>query len=361
MFLLILGVFLLIVTLFLEKFKLGQLLNFIIIYVVIVCIVGYVEYTPDKEFYIYWLYTIPEKLEPFFKFVARFLVKHNYEFPELQIIFTFTYTFLLLFFISRFSKKIFIVSLLYLATIFIFYVTQLRYFMGYYAVCLALYYLYVKRNFLLTAIFLAFGIANHYGLVLFIAIVPFFYVKSDKLLSRLLIVTLGVLLFTSIVLILGATVLSQVRFIGYFFDELQSTFLGGVLTFLPYVIIVYIIYRLHLSNLKKDPNILSDKKYTFLFIMSIANITLLGGALITQVIGHRMIMTASLFQILYVFQTLKYYNGIQKTKLIVGFVFSILFLYFYLYVFIDLVVGNSSNEDILLILKSNKILNYFTF
>lgn len=359
MFLLIVSIFLIILTTFLEKFKLGKIINFIVVYAIIFAIVGYVEFTPDKEFYIYWLYDTPESIEPFFRITADYLVKHEYAFPELQIFFTFIYTFLLLFLITRFSEKIFIIGLLYVGTIFLFYVTQLRYFMGYYAICLGLYYLYVKKNYFTAALFMAFGIANHYGLVLFAVIIPFFYIKPDKLISRLFTVTVIVLCVTSILLLLGTTSFSQIRFVAYFFSELQSTFLGGLLTFLPYAGIVYMIYRLHIMVVKINPEILKDRKYIFLLIMSIANITLIGAALIIQVIGHRMIMTATLFQLLYVFYILPYFEKNEKFRLLAGFGGAIAFLYFYLYIFMDLILEKSNNDDIISVLKSSPVLNYF--
>lgn len=360
MFLLILCIFLIILTSFFEKFDLGKVINFLIVYAIIFGIVGFVEYTPDKEFYIYWLYNVPDSIEPFFKISVGYLVKHKYAFPELQMFFTFVYTFLLLFLISRFSEKIFIISILYIATIFIFYVTQLRYFMGYYAICLSLYYLYVKKNYIATIIFLIFGIANHYGLVLFAVIIPFFYIKPEKLIPRLFTVTVTVLLITSIILFLGTTSFSQIRFVAYFFAELQSSLLGGLLTFLPYLGIVYLIYRLHAMTIKRNAELLKNRKYMFLLIMSIANITLIGAALIIQVIGHRMIMTATLFQILYVFYVLKYYERSEKIKLLIKFGMAVVFLCFYIYIFVDLVTNTNTKDDIILIFKSNKIFNYLT-
>lgn len=360
MFLLILCIFLIILTSFLEKFDLGKVINFLIVFTIIFGIVGFVEYTPDKEFYIYWLYNTPETMEPFFKATADYFIRQGLGFPELQFFFTCVYTFLLLFLITRFSEKVFFISIIYLATIFLFYVTQLRYFMGYYAICLGLYYLYVKKNYFITALLIAFGIANHYGLFLFGVIVPFFYIKPDKLIPRLFTVTVTVLIITSIILILGTTSFSQIRFVAYFFSELQSSFLGGLLTFLPYLGIVYLIYRLHTMTIKRNPELLEDRKYMFLLIMSIANITLIGAALIVQVIGHRMIMTATLFQILYIFYVLKYYEKSEKIKLLIIFGMAVLFLFFYIYIFVDLITDSNTKDDIILIFTSNKILNYLT-
>lgn len=357
MFLLVLGIFLLIVNLLIEKFKVGRILNFIITYVIIIGTVGFLEYTPDRQYYTYWMYLLPNDKEPFFLLVAAFLNKNNLGYPELHIIFTFTYTFLLLFLISKFSSKIFIISLLYIATIFIFYATQLRYFMGYYAVCLGLYYLYVKRNYPLSIIFFIFGFANHYGLFLFGAMVPFFYIKPKNILSRIVITTLVILLLT---ILLATAGLSNLRFIAYFDTEYQTSFLGGALTFLPYVLFVFLIYRLNLKVIKKNPEIISDKKYIFLFVMSMANIIFIGVALITQVIGHRMIMPATLFQILYVIYVSKYYKGLAKLKLLIYLGLALLFLYFYLYVFVELVAGGS-DDDILRIFQSSKVLDYFIF
>lgn len=359
MFLFILGIFLLILAVFMEKFRLGQVLNFIITYLIIIGVVSFVEYTPDRVFYIYWIHNIPEKLEPFFKITANFIVKNGYDYHELHLFFTFTYTFLLLFLISRFSTKLYIISLLYIVTIFIFYVTQLRYFMGYYAVCLGLYYLYVKRNLFWAIILLVFGVSNHYGLFLFGVIVLFFYIKPNKLLSSLLIGTIGVVLFTLFIVILGSTIFSQIRFIGYFVSELQSSLLGGLLTFFPYLIIVFAIQKLHQNNIKIRRNIVQDKKYMYLYIMSVANIIFIGEALITQVIGHRMIMTATLFQIMFVFYSVSFYDNRKKNILIIKFLFSFLALFCYMYFFSELVAGSGSNDDIMEILKSNKLLNYF--
>ncbi|MEN4761974.1 MULTISPECIES: EpsG family protein [unclassified Chryseobacterium] len=361
MFLVQLFIFMLILSLFLDKFKLGQILNFLMIFLIIIIILGFVDYTPDKKFYEYWIYNIPDHLEPFFKLSATYLVKHQYGYKELHLFFISTYTFILLFLISRFSNKLFLISLLHISTILIFYVTQLRYFMGFYAVCLGIYYFYVSRNLLLAIFFLVFGMSNHYGLISFVAIIPFFHIKTDKILSKLVIVTIIILLVTLFIVGVGAAAFSQVRFIGYFVSELQSSFLGGLLTFLPYIIIVYFIQQLHKKNISKNSNITDDKKYHFLYIMSITNICLLGVALITQVVGHRMIMPATLFQILFVFYSMKYYDGDEKAILVIKFISIVVIFLFYMYVFTELIAGGGSSEDIIKIFTSNKLLNLFLF
>jgi hypothetical protein len=87
---------------------------------------------------------------------------------------------------------------------------------------------------------------------------------------------------------------------------------------------------------------------------------LIGAALIIQVIGHRMIMTATLFQILYVFYVLKYYDKSEKFKLLITFGMAVLFLFFYIYIFVDLITNSNTKDDIILIFTSNKIFNYLT-
>lgn len=264
--------------------------------------------------------------EPFFTLSIQFIKEYEY----LHYFFTAVYSFLLLFLISRFTNNILIVTLLYIPLLYLFYITQIRYFMGIYAVYLALYYFFVKSNKVLALIFLLFGISNHFGLLLFLLFVPFFYVSEEKIIKYSLY-GMGILSGCLLLLIvLGTTIFSGIRFVAYFSRDLVSSFTGGIYAFFPYFIVWIFTVNVYQNNLKYNPFLLSDKKYKYLVIMSIVPIIFLGVAFFLHVIGHRVIITATLFQILFFLYSLKYYKN--KFNKIIGFISIYTFLVTYIFV-----------------------------
>ena len=290
----------------------------------------FITYTPDKENYTWWIRfpDFSKDKELTFQIIAAYIRAKNYDYQFFHVTFLSIYCFLYLFFISKFSKNVLIVTLLYIPCIFIFYGTQLRYFLGYYAILLALYFYVIAKNRLIAILFCVFAISSHYSLVLFIPVYFLLKIKTNffiRILQYTLIVLVGYIILTTVIIKL----LSGVRFSGYLTSEdLVSSYSGGIFTFAPLIPMYFLFGYYYKKRIKLNPSLINDSKFVFLYKMSLIPLVYIGIALTAQVIGHRIIMTGILFPILLFFYK---YSEIRNTqfKLRSG----IIFLVFYLFIF----------------------------
>lgn len=279
-----------------------------------------VEYTPDAAYYEYWL-TENQKMEPFFYYTSFYFT--NYK--ELHIFYTSIYSVLFLFFVTRFSRNPLLVMILYIPILFLFYVTQLRYFMGVYAVYLAFYYWFVQNKQRIGLFFAAFAIINHYGLILFLPFIYFFLIPSQKVFKQSIIVMILLFIMYFALDVLSSSLLSGVRFLAYFGSDLKSSFVGGVYVFFPYFILALWIRYSHNKIIKIYPNVFNDIKYKYLYIMGIVPQIYFLIACYIQVIGHRVIIASLIITIFYFFYGVTLLKKYPKTK--VQYIVSFLFVF----------------------------------
>jgi len=363
-FVLIILFFLLVVSHFLSSFKLGRVVNFIISLILLYIVFLFITYTPDKEYYTWWI-DIPAfsvDKEPTFQIVASYIRKHGYDYQFLHVTFLSVYSIIFLFLVSRLSKNVLLITLLYVPLIFIFYGTQLRYFLGYFAAILGFYYLLVSKQKIWALSFFAFAILSHYSLVLFI---PFYFVYQikDNFFRRIFYITViiivGYLFLTTVIFQL----LSGLRFLGYLEGDLVSSYSGGLFSFATLIPIYILVSKYYNYRTAKNPSLKEDEKFIFLYKMSIIPMMYLGIALTVQVIGHRYIMTGMLFPILLFFY--KFNEITDKLKKVQ---FSIIFFILYIFVFIHfnfssgLFLGEwETVGEMEKMLKSNEIIKYLLF
>lgn len=356
--------FLLIISILLSYLKLGKMLNFIITLSLLYIVFLFITYTPDKAVYIWWLdfpaFSINK--EPTFQIVASYIRKHGYDYQFLHVTFLSIYSFLYLFLVSRFTKNVFVITLLYVPLIFIFYGTQLRYFLGYFAAILGFYYLLVNKQRALAFFFFTFAVLSHYSLILFI---PFYFVYKFKNNFFIKIVYLTFIIFVSYLFLTTVilNLLSGVRFLSYLKGELVSTYGGGLFSFATLIPIYILVSRYYDYRIINNPKLNSDKKFIFLYKMSIIPLIYLGIALTVQVIGHRYIMTGMLFPIL-----LFFYNFSEVTDKVKKIQFGLVFLVSYVFVFLHfnfspaLILGEwEMIGEMNKMLKSNSIIKYLLY
>lgn len=349
-------------SIILNKFKAGKIVNFFLTLTLISFVFLFITYTPDKAFYQLWI-DYPEysfDKEPVFLLVTNYLRKHNLSYDYLHITFICIYTLMYLALFQRFKTNILITSLLYFSLIFIFYGTQLRFFLGYFAVLLALYFSYNKINFWSILLFI-FGILSHYSVALLIPTYFILRIKQDfhkQILKLSFTVFLGYIVMSQIITIL----LSGSRFYPYVSGSLVSSYIGGLFTFLPYLPIYFFIFKYYKMRIIENRSLLDDANFIFLYKMSLIPALFVGIALNTQVIGHRFIMPSLIFPITFFFYRFQNINKSNKLK------FLIIFLFLYIYIFVHMnfstaiFLNNTSViDDISKMINSNKYLRYLLF
>lgn len=357
----IIFLFFILLSNFLSNFKLGKVINFIITLLLLYIVFLFITYTPDKEYYNMWINSakFSEDKEPTFKIIAAYIREHNYGYQFFHVTFLSIYSIFYLFFISRFSRNVFIVTLLYIPCIFIFYGTQLRYFMGYYSILLGIYYLTVVKNWWYAILFIVFALASHYSLLLFIPIYFLLKIENNffrKILRFSIVIFIAYMALVTLVLKL----ISDVRFLVYLQGkDMVSSYLGGIFVFAPIVPIYFLIEYYYNRRIKLNPNLASDSKFAFLYKMTIIPLVFLGLAVTAQVIGHRMIMPAILFPILLFFYK---FNDIKDTQFRIK--SGIVFLVYWLIIFIHfnystaIFLGEWDGvENMYKMIQSNGILN----
>lgn len=329
-FIIIFLFFLLLLSRFLSHFKLGRVAIFLYTLIGLYCIFILINYTPDKQYYIFWI-EYPELTldkEPTFQIVAEYIRKHHYSYQFLHITFIGIYSLLYLYFVSRFSKNVYIITLLYIPLIFIFYGTQLRYFLGYYAVLLGYYYLLVAKKKMLALFCFIFAVCSHYSLLFFI---PFYFLYQikDNFYRRILritaIVFAGYTLLTTVIFNLFA----GIRFVTYLKGDLVSSFSGGLFSFGVLIPVYVLVNQYYKARLNDNPELINDSKFIFLYKFSLIPLAFLGIAITAQVIGHRFIMTGVLMPILFLFYR---WNEIKNRTRKIRYLFFFIFTYIIIFV-----------------------------
>lgn len=351
--------FLLVVSFFCSKFYFGRILLFITVLSFLYIVFLPITYTLDRQIYELSI-ALPEysdRMEPTFNLIVTYIRNHNYDYQFLHFVFISIYSFIYTFLINKFSKNVFIVTILYIPLVFIFYGTQLRYFLGYYSVLLGFYYLYVDKNKKLSVVCFTFGILSHYSLILFI---PFYFLLKIKnnFFSRIVKYTLSIFVGYLILTTVVVKILSGFRFVSYLEGDLVSSYSGGLFTFLPFIGIYYFSNIYYKKRISLNPALKNDLIFSYLYKMSIIPLIYIGVAFSAQVIGHRFIMTGLLFPILLF---LYKFNEVKFNKFSYLLVFSILYILIFIHLNFStgLVLGDWDGvNQIEKMILSNELLKY---
>jgi hypothetical protein len=350
--LLITGIFFLITSIVFAKTKFGLFYNLFIAFIFLYVFIVPVTYTPDLEGYNLFLGNENE-VEPFFNFISRSVSTYD----QLHKIFTISYIIIMLLYIAKFTNYIFSIAVIYILIVYLFFVTQLRYFMGVFALFLGIYFYYVKKKKIISVSFVIFAMLNHFGLILYLPLLYFFKIPINKVFRKSLAGSLIILISFFCLNLLGSSVFSGIRYGEYFSKNLTSSITGGLFVFFPYFIMFLLVNFLHYTLVSKNPEVLNNKKYNFLYRISIFSIIYILIALTIQVIGHRMIIIGILNPILYCFYCKKYIKKLYKMNLV--FISSYVFLIFWSYVLPYNLGIVATIKEINLVLESNLLLKEF--
>ncbi|MFW5886134.1 MAG: EpsG family protein [Bacteroidota bacterium] len=359
----ILLVFIIIVGYILSKiyftvFK-NNLFEFLFTYSLIIILTGFVTYTPDWAGYDAWVRQGSGR-DIFFNYLIDIISPDGYK--QIHIIFTTVYSLLLLFFITRFSKHTLLITLLYIPIIYLYYTTQIRFFMGYYSLWLGFYLWYVNNNKKTAIIFIVFAIANHLSLIILLPIIYFLKDSINsfhkKVIWALIFLTFG---YFFVFNLLQYVIPQSTPFLNYILlAEFDSSILGGLFSFLPAIIGIYLVYKYLTKKLKHNEELSTDKKIQFLYRLSITPVIFISIALNRQIVGHRFIIPALLYQLLLIIYIATKYNTRKQNFNLVGFIFLYFLFYLnYIYIISPIVVGNEITKKVSLMLNSNSIIGHW--
>ncbi len=335
--------------------KVANFMTFTLVFIVS----ALVTYTPDWGGYQSW---INEDIgrDVFFNFFVKNLLPKGWDYQFVHISFVTIYTVLLIYLISRFTDQTYLVMVLYLGIVYIFYTTQIRFFLGYYSMSLAFYFYFVESKKRIAIMALVFAVLNHITLLFFLPFMYFFFVKVETLIKRLflLLIAMVVLYLLSTLFLTEDT--SNLVFLAYITsDTFESTLLGGLFTFLP-VIIGFLLVNLYArEKIAEYPALLEDKKFQYLYRFMVISIMFVGVALERQVIGQRFVTPSIIFQLLMLFYLSKYNERRQNAVLaLVGGMYYAGF-FFYNYVLSMMITSSNISNVVGEMLRSNLVIKYF--
>jgi len=320
---------------------------------------GLVTYTPDWWGYEFWLAEGVGK-DLFFNFFASNLLPPGQGYKFMHITFTAIYSVMLVYFVSRFTEHTYVVSLLFLVAIYIFYTTQIRFFMGYFSMFIGLYLWMVQKKYLWAIVMILFAVANHSSMIIFLILLPLFTISIENLLMR----SIQILIILSGVYFVFKTIVSLIPddyyLVLYFLEtDHHSSILGGLFTFLPTIITMLVLHVYVMQKTIEYPELTEDLNFKFLYQITILPIIYFGISTERQVLGHRFILPSILFQLLLIMYV-SYYNTPRQNATLRWVVIAIIPFFVYYTYFLSVVLVESELPTIVIkTIESNPVLEYF--
>ena len=359
LFLVLFSLFIILITNIAKMVFRHNFVNIILSTAFIFVISGLVTYTPDWWGYEFWLAEGLGK-DVFFNFFANNLLPPGQGYMFMHISFTAIYSIMLVYLVSRFTEHTFVVCVIYMIAIYLFYTTQIRFFMGYFSMFIGLYFWMVQKRYLLAIIMVLFGIANHSSMLIFLLLTPLFFVKIDNLLIK----SVQILLIVSVVYFVFRTIISLIPedyYLMFYFIEAHhhSTFLGGLFTFLPTIITMLILHFYSFRKTVEYPELLDDLNFQYLYRFSILPMIFFGISTERQVLGLRFIVPSILFQILLIMY-ISYFNSPKQNTSLRWVVIILLPVFiFYVYYLSKILIESEMLDLVVKTIESNPVIGFF--
>lgn len=320
---------------------------------------GMVTYTPDWSGYEFWI-TQQVGRDIFFNFFITQLLLEGQSYQFVHIVFTASYAILLVFLVSRFTQSTFVVCVLYAVAIYIFYTTQIRFFMGYFSFFIGIYFWMVQQKKVLSVLMIAFALLNHASLLILLPTLFMFRIDTNQFMKRsvqlFLIATLFFTVFKAVLVYIPAELYLLLYFI---MPEHDSSFLGALYTFLPSIFTLFVMHKFAQKKLKEHPSLANDKKFEFLYKFMVIPLLFLGLSFDRQVLGHRFILSSVLFQLMLCLYLTSFNTPKQNTLLKGWLAVYVLFFIVYTYVVSELLVESELWNMVQQVMISNPLLQYF--
>lgn len=250
---------------------------------------------------------------------------------------------LILFFIFQFSSKyLFLVVFTILIVACPNFSILLRYYTAFTFFLVSAYHFKISQNRILAYFFLFCSFISHFGALILLGIFAIFkYFKIQTSIKSVLIIGLGLLLIKEI--LFGLLISFGIgSFSIYVTEEETSSLRGGVLVVLPYLPWMFFVYWQHRRLLNKNKDIQSDRKYVFLYQLSILPFFLIFLSIFNQIVQHRYVEPFSIVWCTYLCYSLRYDENKLKRFLGGLWIFILILISFYLKYFLPLtLIGRS--------------------
>lgn len=300
-FIIIVFIFLFYIGQFIERLSsnfFAIICNAILFILLAYCFTSYTN-NSDWNMYYYFFKYEDSKTDPVFYWLTLLFKKLHLNYTDLFVFHIILILSLYYFLISRFTKNIFFIFLAYLMLDNVHLVNQLRYYLGFPILLYGFYLLFCQKKIFLALIPITVALLCHSGLSFLLIFIPVYYfIPLNKYYQYILVLSVVVFLITLIVFNSSLGDLLN-HFGNYFQKDNKSSFLGGLYNAIPYLLFTVFLFSETIKLLRENPKIINDRQFVFLYKISFFGMIFIPGSFLIQIIGHRYVMTLSVFWLIY--------------------------------------------------------------
>lgn len=258
---------------------------------------GLVTYTPDWDGYSYWMSNDAGR-DVVFQFLSALYRDHGYEYSALHMTYVLLHAALLVYLTSKLTKNYFLAVLIYISIIYLFYTTQIRFFLAYFLFSFGIYCLVINRWYRRSALLFVAAILNHSALLLMIPMLVLFYIGPKKIGRFILVLAVG---FWAVALLLNLTSLLPAGaeyFSSYISSDAERPgLLGSFLVFGPYILSSGLLYFFVRGKSGGYRALEENPALKYAWYMALTPMIYLPIAMGLQIIGHRFIVSSLIFHL----------------------------------------------------------------
>lgn len=272
------------------------------VFLLIVLFSGFVTYTPDWDGYTHWM-EYQSGRDYLFKTISDYYTALGKGYAELHLTFVCLYTFLCVYLASRLSPKNgALISAVYVSIVYLFYTTQIRFFLAYFLFFFSCYELIIRKSWVKSLIIFIIAVSSHLAILGLMPIACFaFIARSSPKKLPFFIIAFGILLF--LVTIFAVEFLANsgdLYFTEYLsVKEVRPTFLGSTFIFGPYIASAFFLWFAVRKELRwQQRERASPPEFELCWVVAVGALIYLPIAFIAQIIGHRFIVASLIFHLL---------------------------------------------------------------
>ncbi|MEC5166457.1 hypothetical protein RCH18_002197 [Flavobacterium sp. PL11] len=300
--------------------------------------------TADWEAYL-WRFDDPDsKSDLLFRYLTVLAVLLGYSFEIIYQLHLVIFGFFFAFFISRFTKNIFLVLIFYLVINYVPLVNQIRYYLALSFFLSSMYLLFCAKRKVLSVLLLILSILSHSSMVVLI-LFPFLshYSTNKNFLKRIFYASFSLFVLVFCFITLGISNFLP-HYDLYFGKELTSSIIGGIFNNLPFIIFIIFLYIKQKSDVLKYPELLEDQKFILLSRLSLFTIIFIPAAFYLQVLGHRYVQGFLVVWICLFLYPLRLEKSFYPYfSSLIGLLSLLIFLLFYIYILTPLLFGEADS------------------
>lgn len=316
------------------------------------------HYTSDYNMY-YYIYKYNIETSDFmFWFLSRIFKSFHLSFQDLYIFHIVISTLMFYWFIRRNTLNVFFIFFMYICLDYVHFSNQIRYYMGFPFLLLCFDFLF-KKKYIVSILFAVLAFLCHAALLLLLLFVPLYYFLKNEKYDYWIFILSG--LFFALI---GGLMISpwgqEIKHFGYYFgDDEVSSFSGGLLISLPYILFMSLIVFETMKYRKRKANFNSDIQYLNLYKLSYFSFIFVPSSIVIQILGYRYVMPFFVVYALYYLYMIKDLDYKIKGQKMLLFTLVCLVALFIIYVLPDILLGsNSKLKEIEQMLQSIRYINF---